>query len=327
MQFIKALGVSVHNWKVMVKAIFCQLLIIALVVTVASLLFSNLFLQIVDILESLQLGEFFRSVVTSISEGTFNSNEFAAQLQQIIEDVSDAIEKLPNFMNRVEFSYIIAIVIMCIYRMLLAATDVTVAYQLNEFMSSNARRPFTWYFFKKFGQSFRFTLLQFVICAPLDGLILFGMAGFYVMFVVTFKWWAIFPAILLGIALYTLRHVLMSFWLPTIATSGNNSVTQCLRDGIAKLMYHFWQVYWKNLVVLLTVVALSVLIIFNTRYLPEGINQSTVAAIGTSVVSLIGFFVIKCINMAEFYKANNRPFFYKRFNVYGTEIVKSKKSK
>ena len=119
----------------------------------------------------------------------------------------------------------------------------------------------------------------------------------------------------------------MAFWLPTIATSGNNSVTQCLRDGIAKLLYHFWHVYWKNLVVLLSVVALSVLITFHSRYLPAGINQSTVAAIGTSVVSLIGFFVIKCINMAEFYAANNRPFFYKRFNVYGTEIVKNKKNK
>lgn len=324
MQFVKALGVSVHNWKVMVKALFCQLLIIALVITCANLLFSDLSQQVSQIMESLQLGEFFRTVITDISEGSFNSSEFAVQLQDMIDRITQSIQSLPNFLNRVELSYIIAIIIVCIYRMLVSATDVTVAYQLNEFMTSNARRPFTWYFFKKFGKSLRFTLLQFVISGPMDLLIIFGVAGFYVMFLVAFRWWAIIPALLLGLVLYTIRHVFLAFWLPTIAATDAVSVYNALRDGIAKLMYCFWKVFWKNFVILLTVVLLSVGVVILTRNLPETLNTSMVTLVATSIISLVGFFTMKCVNMAEYFKANNRPFFYKRFNVYGTEIVRKK---
>lgn len=315
MKIRNSLRISGSCWQLWLKTMLLQIVIIAIVVALCVMLFGSLVPAVFDALNKLQLGEFLSDTITSIANGTFDAQEFSAALEQKVNEIKQAIESIPNLFNRIEISYVIMLVIMCVYRMLIAAPDLTTALSLNEFMTTNARRPFTWYFLKRFWTSFKFVLLQFLVTFPLDLIVIFASVGFYLLFLITFKWWTVIPAMIIALALYTLRFCLFAFWLPSIADG--MSVKDALTNNFAKLPGHFWSVYYKTFIVL--AILMIAVTVGNYFLLSEW------TAVVSAILSLIAFYIIKCINMVEYFEANNRPYFSKRVNIYGMED--SRKSK
>ena len=198
------------------------------------------------------------------------------------------------------------------YRLLVYITDVTVDCQLDEFMTSNASRPFTWYFFKKQGRTWQFALLQIAFALPLDTLIACGSIGFYLLFLPAFNRWAIIPVAIIVLLLYVARLSLFAFCLPAVACETNLSTHMAFRRGLSLIVTRFWHVFWKTLIVVCLMAAISLVSILY-------VSNPIVSAVLSTVPNFVLFFYLKCINIVEYFRADNRPFFYKRVDVEGTE--------
>lgn len=316
MLFNKALVLSANNWKVMVKALFCQVLILVLVTGFCFLVFGGLVDEIVQAFSSVNGNEFLSEIFTSIQNGTFYGDTFLENLRVFVSRLKEAAEAIPNVWNRVEVSYASCILLVFVYRLLISFSDVAVGFQLHEFMTSNSERPFLWYAVKKFGESWRFIFAQMLLTLPLDALILVGGVGIGFLFAISLKAWGILPAAIIILFLYASRQTYCAFWLPALVSEDLN-VRQSLTKGISTIPYRFWRVFWKTLVVVCIMLAIAVLSVLYVR------NPIWKLVVGT-VPNLVLFFLLKCINFVEYFEATSRPYFFKKVDVEGTERFNKK---
>lgn len=307
----KSFTLAANNWKVMLKALMCQLIILALIVACSFLIFGDVTDNIINVFTAGGWEEFLSDTVKSVGDATFNGSIFASELTSCIEKTQAAIEAIPNMWNTVEVSYISFLVLCLLYRVLISLSDVAVSFQLNEFMTSNAERPFVWFFFKKFWESLAFSALQTAVTLPLDILVLSGATVICLVFVLTLKWWSIIPAAIILLVLYSARLAYFAFWLPAVAAE-EMKIPQALKKGLSISPYRFWHVFWKTFVIIVLMAAIAVVgVVF--------VQNNVLKMVVGVVPNLILFFLLKCVNFVEYFEAAHRPYFYKRVEVEGTE--------
>lgn len=308
---LKPLVLASRNWKVLLKSILYQALLLALIVALGYLMFGSLIDDVANVLRENHVGDFLSDTVHSVMAGDFDNQSFSQQLADLLESVRNAISSVHMPFGGVAMSYVLFCVIFIVYRLLVSLTDVAVACQLEEFMTSNAERPFTWFFIKKQGITWKFVLLQTACALPIDILIVSGCVGFYLLFLVAFNWWTVIPVAILGVLFYVARLTFFSFTLPSVACK-SGSVRMAFKQGLARAPLRFWHVFWKTLVVVAVMAGVSLL---SMLYIDNAIAKTVVSI----VPSFVLFFYIKCINMVEYFRFDNRPFFYKRVYVEGTD--------
>ena len=308
---LKPLKLASHNWKVLIKSIAYQALLLALMLALGSLIFGNLFDDIIRLVRENDIKDFLYNTVNSIFAAEFNSEQFSKELAEMIANMQEAISSVRLPFGGATLSYVLFVVILVIYRILVSLTDVACDCQLEEFMTANAERPFTWFFIKKQGASWKFVLLQTALVLPLDILIACGSVGFYLMFLIAFNWWTIIPVLLIALLFYVIRQTLFAFCLPAVVC--DDLPTRIAYPlGLSKIMTRFWQVFWKTLVVMCLMVGIAVVSLMF-------IDNPIVSTITLTVPNFILFFYLKCVYIVEYFQADNRPYFYKRVDIEGTE--------
>ncbi len=317
---IKSLRLAYHNWKVLIKSILYQALLFALVIALGVLIFGHAIEDIVDIVRNNHVQNFVSDAVNSVVNGTFDSEQFSSQLGDLIANLHSAIASVRFPWGDVTVSYVLVCFMFVVYRLLVSVTDVTVGCQLEEFMTSNAERPFTWFFIKEQRRSWTFVLLQTLIALPLDILIVSGCAGFYLMFLLAFNWWTIIPVLAIAVMFYVARLTLFAFCLPSVVCQTELTARQAFKSGMSRVMTHFWHVFWKTLVVTLIMLAISLCSIMF-------VNNTLLKVALTSVPNFVLFFYLKCVNMVEYFRADNKPFFYKRVEIEGTERYNKRRAR
>lgn len=313
---LKPLILASRNWKVLLKSLVYQTLLLALMVALGYLVFGNLVDEIAVIIRDNNVGDFLSDAVNSIVSGEFDSNAFSSRLAELIADIRESIASLNIPFGGATMSYVLFCVIFVLYRLFVSLTDVAAACQLEEFMTSNAERPFTWFVIKKQGVTWKFALLQTAFALPLDLLIIFGCIGFYLLFLIAFNWWTIIPVAIIGLLFYVARLTLFSFTLPSVVCN-EGSVRMAFKQGLARSPLRFWHVFWKTLVVVALIAVIAVLSFMF-------VDNAIVKTVLTTVPSFALYFYIKCVNMVEYFRFDNRPFFYKRVEIEGTDRYKRK---
>ncbi|MCH5156333.1 MAG: hypothetical protein J1G02_00475 [Clostridiales bacterium] len=308
---IKPLRLASANWKVLLKTILYQALLLALIVALGSLIFGNVFDEVVHIVRDNNIKDFLYDTVNSIFSAEFDSEQFAVEFSELISTVKQSITSVDVPWGNVTLSYLIFVFIFTLYRMLVSLSDVACECQLEEFMTSNAERPFIWFFVKKQGRAWQFVLLQTALVLPLDVLIIAGCVGFYLTFLIAFNWWTIIPVAIIALLFYVIRQTLFAFCLPSVVCE-NMSTRQAFKLGLSKIMLRFWRVFWKILIVVCLMAVVSVVSIMF-------IDNPIASTITLTVPNFVFFFYLKCINIVEYFQADNRPYFYKRVDVVGTE--------
>lgn len=314
---LKPLSLSLRNIKVLLKALVCQIIILALVIALGFLLFGNFIEDVMALIDSSNLKDFASQTIMSIVSGTFDSKTFTAELADVIENLQKSILEIDNFWGSVELTYFALIAMLCAYRILVALPDVAAACQLDEYMTSQSTRPFTWFFVKKQGRTWKFVLMQFCLAFPLDVLIATGCIGFYLLFLVAFNWWTIIPVLILLVILYSIRITFTAFCLPAVCCEDEKPSSTAFKNGLSLVISRFWHVFWKNFIIVAVIVTLSTVSLLYVE------NPYLSVAIST-VPNFILFFVIKCVNMIEYFNASERPYFYKAVVVEGTEKYNKK---
>lgn len=308
---IKPLILACHNWKVLLKSLFYQAILLALTIAIGFTLFGNTVYDLMHAFNDENLQNFASQTINAILAGDFDSLQFTDSLNNLIAELQQVISSIRFPWGGATLSYIIFVVIVALYRVLISLTDVAAMCQLDEFMTSNACRPFSWFFLKKQGRTWKFVLLQTAIALPLDILIISGGIGFYLVFLIAFRWWTIIPVCVIAYLLYIIRQTFFAFCLPAVACEPTHTGA-AFRKGVAMIVGRFWQVFWKTLAVLSVAALIAVLAIL---FIPSPWLTTVVI----SVPHFVLFFYLKCINIVEYFKAENRPFFYKRVDVEGTE--------
>ena len=306
---IKSLKLASYNWRVLLKSIFYQAALLALVIALGVLVFGSFVDDLLRVVNDNQISEFLYNSVNSIFAGEFDGDVFANDLSTLIANVQASLESL---WNEVVLSYLAICGIFIVYRLFVSLTDVTVDCQLDEFMTSNADRPFTWYFFKKQGKTWKFALMQMAFALPLDVMIACGSVGLFLMCLPAFGWWSIIPVAFVALTLYAMRLTLFAFCLPATVCEEDLSARKAFRHGLSVIFTRFWHVFWKTVIVVCLMAAISLVSILY-------VNNAIASTALSTVPNFVLFFYLKCINIVEYFRADNRPFFYKRVDVEGTE--------
>ena len=307
----KSLSIASYNWKVLLKSILYQILLLALVLALGFTIFGNLVDDLIRVIKDNHISDFVSQTINAIVNGEFDSAQFTTKLNEVISNLQTGISSLRHPYGVVELTYVLFVLILLLYRLLVSLTDVSVVCQLDEFMTSNASRPFTWFFFKKQGRTWKFALLQTVLTLPLDTLIVTGSIGFYLLFLIAFNWWTIIPVCVIALLLYTVRLTYFAFCLPAVA-SEDLPTHEAFRRGLSLIVNRFWRVFWKTLIVVCVMVVLSVLSIMY-------IGNTWVKTLVFTIPNFVLFFYLKCVNIVDYFQADNRPFFYKRVDIEGTD--------
>ena len=321
MLFSKTLRIALVNWKAFLKSLLFQALSLALFVALATFAFGSLAQDVLNAFQSNGVNDTIAHTMQSLVNGTFNVEHFINEdMSALTMSIKQAFESVPNMWNRVEVSVIICIVVFLIYRFLVSCTDIAVGYQIDEFMSSNTARPFTWFLFKKAGRSIVFVGLQLLLALVFDTLIIAGSISMGILCLIIFGWWAIIPVILIGVVLYAIRHTIMAFCLPSVVCNDSQKVGIAFRDGLSMVIKNFGKVFGRTLLVVAVLVVTSAI-----AYL---FNENRLIALAISaVVNFVLFFIIKCLNFVLYYEANNKPYFFKPILLEGTEQYNRKQNR
>ncbi len=314
---LKPLRLSVSNARTMLNAFFIQIVTLLLALALCFVIFGEYAQGLLDLFSQLKLDDFLARTLDNLTNPPFDSDAFSKELADLMEQLRQGIADLHDVVGSTELSWLGLFAILIMYRVLVAFTDVTVGCQLEEFMTSNARRPFVWFLFKKQKETWVFAFWQCFVSLMLDVLIMFGTLGIYLLFLVAFRWWTIIPALLIGLILYTMRLTFTAFTLPAVVCGDGKTPRLAFRVGLSKVFIRFWRVFYKNLaVVAITVILWVVSALF--------IESSALSMLISTVPSFLLFFFLKCVNMCEYFENENRPYFYKPVEVEGTESYNRK---
>lgn len=309
---IKSLKLASYNWKALLKSILYQVLLLALVIAIAFMIFGGLVDDFVRIFNENHVTDFFYNTINSVVSAEFNGDQFATELGALISNVRQSVSSVQLSWGGVTVTYILFIVIIVVYRMLVSITDVAVGSQIEEFMTSNAERPFTWYFVKKQGKSWQFVLLQTAFVLPLEILIVCGSVGFYMLLMFAVRWWAIIPMAILALLFYVARLSIFAYCLPSVVCQPELSTRQAFKQGLSLAVTRFWHIFWKTFIVVCLMAVVSVISIMF-------VDNAILSAVLTTVPNFALYFYLKCVNMVDYFRADNRPYFYKRVEIEGTE--------
>lgn len=317
---INSLSLSLYNWKVLLKSLICQLVILALIGALVFTFFGQTFDAVSQVLADNDLGAMATEIFDAISSGEFDSNYFSQRLLAFSQNLHEGINSVRELWGYSWVMYLVMFVVLVAYRMLVSVTDVIVGCQLDEYMTSNASRPFFWYAFKKAGKTWKFAFYQMLITLPLDTLVLFGSLGFFVVTLLAFGWWTVVPIIIIGWLLYSARLALCGYMLPSVVCCENLHTRTAIKNGLSAVINRFFALFGKTLVV-------TAVMFVGNGAITFFVKDSIVSGVSLSVFNFVLFYLIKCINFVDYFIYNNKPYFHKRIVIEGTDKFNTKQQR
>ncbi len=307
-----SLSVACNNLRVMLRAVVVQLVVVALVLAIVIALFGDIFADVLTFIDNIGFSNFIVQTVNSIGNGTFNVDEFTANFESVANAILEGLGGFSRLSNVAIISYLVAFGFVFLYRVLVSLPDVATVYQISEFMTSNARRPFFWCFSKKMVNALVFSLTQFAVTAPLDLALIFITVGTYVLLLPAFKYALVF-ALVVFVCLYAMRTAFFAFWLPVYTEGeGTVSVREALHLAVSKGVYVFSRLFAHTLLAILIALVFDALAIL---FIPL---QSVALAVAL-LVSLVCFYYLKCLSLVAYYGCENRQYFVNFVEIEGTE--------
>lgn len=309
-----SVSIAWNNLRVMWKALFAQLVVIVIVLALCVALLGNFISDASNYVKNTGVSEFLILTTDNIAQGTFDVDVFTEQFQAVLHSMLDGLGGFANVSRFAIVSYLVAFVFLAVYRVLVSLADYATLYQIDEFMVSNARRPFLWCFFKKFGNALWFSVLQFLVTFPLDLLVVFIVLGVFVLLLPALSYAPVI-AIVCGVLAYAFRLSLTAFWLP-VYCQGELTAWQSLGQSLQKAVYDSKKVYPYYLLSLTVMLAVNLLLIFFV--------DKWVAAAISAVVSLVLFYFMKCVAIVVYYNSCEKPYFINFVDIEGTERYNKK---
>ena len=140
---IKSLSIASFNWKVLLKSLFCQVLVLVLMVAFVVTVFGALAGDILRVVSEIGVTDFINSTASAIIGGEFSSEVFSAELTAMIDSLRENIKTIRWPWGGVTMSYIVVALTLIVYRLFVSLKSRDV---LGRFPACNCFAPCRWIF-------------------------------------------------------------------------------------------------------------------------------------------------------------------------------------
>ncbi len=307
--FGKAFRLGFNNTALAVNSILMQVVVFALVAAVLALAVFPVFTAVVDIIEEFEISQSVTELVEMVTQGEFENEKVAQAVTAIIDKVLQALDSAQDSFKSLTWAYIAILLLIVLFRFTQSLVDVPVAQSLNEFMLTCNNRHYLWYFIKKIGRSAEFSFVQLTVALFLDLLTVCGTIGLYIIILAPMGIAGFILALLSFVFIYSLRFALTGFWLAEYVSNGYK-IFQALKNSIKKALDRFWQMLSQIFIVMIASFALCGLL----YYAANSVHSSWqwVIAVSSSIISYIGFYIVKCIAFVQFFEQDGKQYYTKR---------------
>ena len=194
--------------------------------------------------------------------------------------------------------FIIAgIVLYCLYLFLTGLSHYTIGFIANELMTSNTRYGFIAALLKNIKVASKFSLCKMLLSCPIDIAIIAVIVatGYGLMHLIGFFGLAI--ALVLGVALFSLRAMLYAGWIPRILYNPEEKIFSAFARSIASVKQNFGG-FFKSFVS-----------IFFTAYCCVAVLTVPTFGVVNLLVPATYFFVLRAAELIGYYKLNGMSFY------------------
>lgn len=310
MTFRKSMRLSVSTTPLMLKSVVCQVIIIALILGLLLLIVSPIVNQVIELFEQLEIYEH----LTELGEVIYtnpDSSQIPTKANAIIEDILALVNEAGDLFNSIIWTYVAVLLSLVGYRFLLSLVDYPVMAGLTDFMQMSTTKSFVWYFVKKFPRAATFSFCQLITTIWLDIFVVFGSVGFYILVLSPLKAVGVVLAVVMVILAYSSRLAAYSAWLPEYVVSGK-TVYKSLQNSFTYSVGRFWKIWYKCVVIMTAMFVLNALVIWGLNALA---CPAFVVSLITAFISFYAYYCIKCVGVAEYFIANDKPFFTKKLKI------------
>ena len=243
------------------------------------------------------LGEF-EHVKTTVEQYLQDQISIYQGVEEIKTHATVAINaSLQNNIGALVGFIIAGIVLYCLYLFLTGLSHYTIGFVINELMTSNTRYGFFAAMIKNLKVASKFSLCKMLISCPLDLAIIAVIVatGYGLMHLIGFFGLAI--ALVLGVALFSLRAMLYAGWIPRILYNPEEKIFAAFARSIASVRQNFGG-FFK-----------SFSSIFFTAYCCVAVLTVPTFGVVNLLVPATYFLVLRAVELIGYYKLNGMSFY------------------
>lgn len=302
MNIRKTLRLSASNWKLTIKAVMTQLITISAFIGIAAIFMTSSINNAINAIKSTEVLENLQNLISQLNTAGFNSETFSDSVMVFVASVQEALELMPNFYKNFVLTGILLITGAFVGKLVNGFWDLAITNSLNEFMTTSNSRPYFWWYTHSIGKSVLFQLLYIALTFFWDIFNIIGTGALFLLMPSALNGIGIAIALTIFLILTTLRLTVFAFWLPAYS-SGELTLTQSLKDGLKAVIDKFAVVFMQTFVVVFIYGILLAIIILSLN--------SIWIFIAAIAIGLYVYYILKCMNVVEYYEAKGKAYFVK----------------
>lgn len=296
MKIKNAFQIFFKNYNLVLKVALTQLIIIAIFIGLGSLLINDMVVDVSTGLVQYGVVDNVDALIGEILSGDFSAERFIALFTELRQSIQIWSADVDFFYQKLTLSGFLVFVAFMLLTYCLNFYTVPFNQNVSDFMSTSAKIPFFWRFFKSFGISAKTQLLYIAIPFLLDIFILFGILGLYTTLLSILGLWGLIIAALLLLVMISLRKTLFAFWIPAMVIN-EMPVRASLREGVKTVTDGFGRVFWRILLVTLFTYSLIAVLLFGMVNL--------IMLIVVMFLALHNELFVSTVCMVEYYRQSN----------------------
>lgn len=296
MKIKNAFQIFFKNYTLVLKVAITQLIVLALFIGLGSLLINDMVVNVETGLTQFGVIDKINAVFAEITSGEFDAQRFNLLVDELRQSFYDWGAEIDFFYQKLAISGVALFLFGMLVTYCMNFYAVPFSQNISDFMSTSAKIPFVWRFFKSFGKSAKTQLVYIVFPFLLDVFILFGVVGLYTSVLTFMGLWGLALAAVVMAVMLSLRKTLFAFWLPAMVINQMPPVAS-MKEGFKTLADGFGRVFWRILVVTLFTYGLIIVILFGVVHL--------VTVILALFLMLHNELFIYTVSMVEYYRQSN----------------------
>lgn len=300
MKIKNAFQIFFKNYSLVLKVALTQLVFMAIIFGLGSLLINDMAVDVQTGLTQFGVIEKLNAVVAEITSGEFSAENFNILISDLKNSFLEWGAEVDFFYEKLALSSAVVLLFLMLITFCMNFYAVPFNQNLNDFMSTSAKTPFFWRFFKSIGLSAKTQLLYIVFPFLLDIFIVFGTVGLYTTVLSMGGLPGLLIAVLVMMVMFALRKTLFAFWIPAMVINQLPPVPS-MKEGFKTLADGFGRVFWKILLTTVFTYALIAVILFGIVHL-----ATVMVAL---FLMLHNELFVSTVSMVEYYKQSNFGFY------------------
>lgn len=296
MKIKNAFQIFFKNYNLVLKVALTQLIVVAIFIGLGSLLINDMMVDVSAGLVQYGIVENVDKLVNEIVSGDFNAERFSALFNELRQSMQMWSADVDFFYQKLTLSGVFVFLAFMVLTYCLNFYTVPFNQNVNDFMSTSAKIPFFWRFFKSFAMSAKTQLLYIAIPFLLDIFIVFGIVGLYTMLLSVLGLAGLVLTVILLLVMISLRKTLFAFWIPAMVIN-EMPVRASLREGVKTVTDGFSRVFWRILLVTAITYSLIAVLLFGMVNL--------VMLIIVLFLALHNELFVSTVCMVEYYRQSN----------------------